>query len=491
MTKKFLRSIFILSILFALLSCASNSNAGNKPGKLVFPKRPSETVKMLYNTAAMKTPSMWGSMNVHDPSIIKDGNMYYVFSTDVAVGNPPTKGVQIRKSKDLIKWDYVGQALNDVPKEAAEYANATCLWAPDVIKVGETYFMYYSASIIGEQTSCIGVATAKNITGPYTDQGLIIKSDFFSVANAIDPSVFIDQDGKLRLTYGSFAGGIMLLELDKTTGKPLPNQGEGKLIATRGAGVGEEGPYIIYNPDFKKYYLFVSYDSFMTDYSIRVGRADNVEGPYYDMNGRKMTDFPFSKDLPPDVDIISADIGYKMMGGYIFSNAKDYWLAPGHNSVLNDNGNWYLCHHARPSNDKNWPYLHIRKILWSDDGWPMANAERYAGEFEQPIPQNKVICENWEIVQHHRCSNENAKAMNFALKADGTVTCSDSFIGNGTWTYTEPASITISVKNGKGRETIIKGKLLACHDWDANANTITFTGIDNYGQAWFGKQILK
>lgn len=484
MIKNFFK-IFVLIFISLLFGCASNSKLENKPGSVVYPKKPSDSVKKLYNTAALRNPAQWGTMNVHDPSIIKDGKMYYIFSTDVAVGNPPTKGIQIRESKDLTNWKYVGQALQELPKAAVDYASATCLWAPDVIKSGDTYFMYYSASIIGEQTSCIGLATAKRVTGPYTDQGLIIKSDFFSVANAIDPAVFFDTEGKLHLTYGSFAGGIMLLDLDSSTGKPLDGQGEGKIIATRGSGVGEEGPYIIYNSDFNKYYLFVSYDSFMTDYSVRVGRADNPYGPYLDTNGRKMTDFPFSKDVPADVDIISADIGYKLIGGYKFKGAQETWLAPGHNSVLNDDGNWYLIHHARPSGDKNWPYLHVRKILWSDDGWPMACAERYAGEIEQPISA-KLVIGSWELIQHHRCSSEDPTSITFTLKENGEADGGE--IGIGTWKHVEPAGIEISLKNSKNRETIIKSKTIACHDWENNSNALTLTGIDNYGQAWFGKQ---
>lgn len=51
-----------------------------------------------------------------------------------------------------------------------------------------------------------------------------------------------------------------------------------------------EGPYIIYNPKFKKYYLFVSYDSLFNDYNVRVGRSDKITGPYVDYNGKLMTD---------------------------------------------------------------------------------------------------------------------------------------------------------------------------------------------------------
>lgn len=36
--------------------------------------------------------------------------------------------------------------------------------------------------------------------------------------NAIDPTVFYDADGRMWMVYGSWSGGIFLLEIDKTTG---------------------------------------------------------------------------------------------------------------------------------------------------------------------------------------------------------------------------------------------------------------------------------
>lgn len=50
----------------------------------------------------------WGSHNVHDPSIIKTGEYYYAYSSDVAWGHAIRAGLQIRRSKDLVEWKTVG-----------------------------------------------------------------------------------------------------------------------------------------------------------------------------------------------------------------------------------------------------------------------------------------------------------------------------------------------------------------------------------------------
>ena len=39
--------------------------------------------------------------------------------------------------------------------------------------------------------------------------------------NAIDPTIFYNSNGKqLFMTYGSWSGGIFILEINKATGKP-------------------------------------------------------------------------------------------------------------------------------------------------------------------------------------------------------------------------------------------------------------------------------
>lgn len=464
------------SLLAFPLSAETDANG------ITYPDRPDDT--MLMQSAAINNTKLWGYLNGHDPSIYKDGNTYWVFSSDVAVGRAPTQGLQVRRSDDLVNWTYEGTALNGIPKPAKDYSGTAALWAPDVIKLGTTYYLYYAGSKMGSQTSCICYATADKITGPWTDKGIIYKSDYTSDENAIDPCVFFDNDKKLWMVYGSFFDGIHLLRMNEKTGLPA-EEGAGRIIATRGDSLGEEGPYIIYNPEFKKYYLFTSYDSLMSDYTIRVGRADSVEGPYYDISGHKMTDYPYSDDLPDDAEIVAADVGYKLMGGYGFKNGEA-WAAPGHNSVLDDNGEWYVVHHARMERDKNWAFLNVRKIMWSDDGWPMASPERYAGEKEQTIPA-EAVNGRWEILQHNRCAILDAVSKESAFKADGKITGGYK----GTWKKTGDYGMTLTLSDEDGNTAEICGKMLPAWDWENGRKCIVFTGIDKNGQAWWAKRTRK
>ena len=64
------------------------------------------------DVAAYSMYLKWGSYNVHDPSIKKFGDYYYCYSTDVGYGTAVPAGIQIRKSKDLVQWQYVGWVFN-------------------------------------------------------------------------------------------------------------------------------------------------------------------------------------------------------------------------------------------------------------------------------------------------------------------------------------------------------------------------------------------
>jgi hypothetical protein len=166
-----------------------------------------------------------------------------------------------RPPAHLQQW--AGYAMDGVPEPAKEWTGASGMWAPEAVKFGQTYYLYYCASQFGKNQSFIGVATSDSAEGPWTDQGEVYKTTKGSRPNAIDPNIVFDKQGNPWLIYGSFFGGIYANRLDPATGKLL-HYGDGTLIAcrehrTRDGSV--EGPYMIYHPGYDMYYLFVSYDS--------------------------------------------------------------------------------------------------------------------------------------------------------------------------------------------------------------------------------------
>lgn len=467
----------LLLLLIGVTGC-SGDGAGKAVSPPVFPEAPQDT--QLYNTSILDDESRWTVNNAHDPAIIKTDQGYYVYSTDVRVAGEAKPGVMVRKSDDLINWTWVGQALPGIPKEALDWTGAVNLWAPDVIQVGDTYRMYYSASTFGSTRSAIGLQTSASPEGPWTDEGLVVKTseNEKDKLNAIDANPVVDAEGNSWMVYGSFFDGIYIAPLDPQTGK-FKGEGYGTRIAARDRATEEgavEGPYIVYNPEFKKYYLFVSYDSLFEDYNVRVARADSITGPYTDVNSMNMLD---TEHLP------QYEVGTKILGGYRFTEGEG-WVAPGHNSVLKDGDDYYIVHHARGETDKNWPYLHVRKMLWTKDGWPVVSPERYAGEYAQDIPKSMIAGE-WEGLAVDPSVDGQVQAVPYTLQANGKAKSEN---GSGKWTFDGKQTLTLEwTESPWGGASTEELKLLPSWDWERSQPALAVTGLNDHGIAVWGKKI--
>ncbi|OMF34741.1 arabinan endo-1,5-alpha-L-arabinosidase [Paenibacillus sp. FSL H8-0548] len=462
----------------ALMTALLLTGCSGQADPTAYPSAPPDY--KLYDTDNLHNEAAWNTSNVHDPSILKDGDTYYIYSTDVKVGGTGTPGIMVRKSKDLISWEWVGYAFVGVPEEAETWTGATGLWAPDIEKFGDTYYLYYSASTFGSNTSYIGVATSSSPEGPWTDQGEVVKTSGVDDPNAIDPNIVLDADGKAWFVYGSFFGGIYVSPLNQETGK-LAEPGFGTKIAARSRSMEQgavEGPYVIYNPEQEKYYLFVSYDSLSSDYNVRVGRSESITGPYLDSNGRDMLDVDYEAQF---------EIGNKLIGGYRF-NEGEGWISPGHNSVLQDGSDYYLVHHARPEQDSNWMYLHVRRMVWTADGWPAVSPERYAGETPQKVAAGSIHGE-WELLVHEKLIDGQVGSNTITLLKNGKIEGGEP---KDYWKFDGDHTLTLYWHDAEGtvisEETVL---LLPAWDWERNKAALVFTGMNESGAAVWGKQLSR
>ena len=97
------------------------------------------------SVAKMEDYRQWGTYNVHDPSCRKLGDYYYMYSTDAIFGENrkearekgvPLGFIQMRRSKDLVHWEFLGWAFPEIPEEAVQWVQshangqgATNIWA--------------------------------------------------------------------------------------------------------------------------------------------------------------------------------------------------------------------------------------------------------------------------------------------------------------------------------------------------------------------------
>ena len=296
----------------------------------------------------------------HDPLIIPLEGEYLGLSTDLRMA-----GVMTRTSPDLEHWSEPFPLLPQTPPSVERLVGTKHFWAPELVKRGDTWRLYCCASRPGRTSSVIGLAESKDPKGPYAYRGDVVVSQHspdHNHANAIDPCVIADREGRDWLIYGSFFGGVRILPLNADGFRDAYD--EGKLIAA-GGHKACEGAYCRYDAAHDRYMLFTSWGDLGADYHIRVAYAQEVTGPYVDSQGYDMTD--------PDPIHVPGD---KLVGGYNF-DLPDLpgVMAPGHNSLLEDRDGLYIVHHARPEGDRRRPFLQIRRLLLSDNGralaWPL------------------------------------------------------------------------------------------------------------------------
>lgn len=295
---------------------------------------------------------------VHDPSIIKQGATYYVFSTgapDGAVGNG---NIQMRTSRDLRHWRYRGVVFPTIPTWITDAVGPLLnLWAPDISYWRGVYHLYYAGSQFGTTNSVIGLATnvtldPTNSAYHWVDRGLVVRSGSQDDWNAIDPTLALDAAGRPWLAFGSFWSGVKLRRVAPTTGK-LATGSEATLyaLASRPDSHAVEAPSILYRRPY--YYLFVSFDLCCrgadSTYRIMVGRATRITGPYVARDGQAMS----------------------AGGATPVLASQGRYRGPGGQSVLRDGPRDLLAHHYYDA-ATGAARLQINPLTWSADGWPHA-----------------------------------------------------------------------------------------------------------------------
>lgn len=300
------------------------------------------------------------AISVHDPVMIQENGTFYIFCTG--------RGISVFSSKDMKTWSREKPVFSIPPQWAVEavpgYRGHT--WAPDISFHNGWYYLYYSVSAFGKNTSCIGLAVNKtlNPSSPdfkWIDKGKVIQSvPGRDLWNAIDPNLQLDDKGAPWLVFGSFWDGMKLVKLDSTFSKPavpekwvtVARRSRTEFMHDTLAGnAAIEAPFLFRKG--KYYYLFVSFDyccrGEKSTYKMMVGRSENIEGPYFDKEKKRM------------------DEG----GGSLVLEGNKRWNGVGHNAVCHFGGKEYLVFHAYDGKDNGRSKLKIMPLTWDENGWPV------------------------------------------------------------------------------------------------------------------------
>ena len=395
--KKMFLSLFAFMLCFAMVTGCGKKSDDSKPLSEV-----------------NKGNAMTG-ISCHDPQIIfADGTYYMTGSHQV-----------LALSNDLFNWDYINKEggtnmfsniyNGDMPafsfvgkNDQGDYS----VWASNIVynENLDKYLMYFCTSSTYIK-STLALAVSDTPEGPYEYTETLLYSGFeksnvdqtnvYDVLgddadieryfkyggynndkwpNCIDPALVTDKDGKQWMVYGSWSGGLFMLEIDKATGLPVhpaddEENGVDSYFGYHLIGGGHhacEGPYITYSEESGYYYLFASFGTLTREggYQIRQFKSENITGPYLDAAGNLMED---QEDY--------TSYGLKMMGNYMLPSLETAYMAPGGQSVFTGaDGDTYIVYHQRFDQGSEYHEPRVHKIFLNEDGWYVAAPFSYNGE---------------------------------------------------------------------------------------------------------------
>lgn len=505
--------------------------------------------------------------SAHDPSIIKVGDEYYAFGTHIEAAKSPdllrwenfTNGYEAENNTlygDLS--ENLAESFEWAGEDDADSEGGFAVWAPEIIynsdyvnEDGSTgaYMLYYSVSSTYIR-SAIGYAVSEDIEGPYEYVDTIIYSDFSEdeaydensdinkqwentnipdlidegvfdepnndwftedgeykssqYTNAIDPNLFYDEEGKLWMTYGSWAGGIYILEVDPQTGQPIyPGEDgeseDGRLIdryfgekISGGYGRSGEGPYVVYDDEADYYYLYVTYGGLDHEggYQMRQFRSKNPNGPYEDASGQnavlpeeydegRIGNHPDKTDHYP--------YGNKMMGNFIFEKELDEgtedgtgYVSPGHNSFLIDEdlNKQFLVFHSRFPESEETHYIRVHQTFKNSNDWPVPTPFRYAGETIEPVDDSEVTG-SYKYINHGKeITADITKSEEITFHDDNTITGAVS----GEWEKYDDYRVNVKLDDGNDYD----GVFLRQWDPDEKDWVMTFSAMSDEGVVIWG-----
>jgi len=287
-----------------------------------------------------------------DPTVVKIGDSYYASATS----NEWAPLFPIFKSEDLENWELVNYVF---PDGAPAWAKNN-FWAPELAydeKQGKIY-AYYTARDKASNRLSVAVASADSPDGKFRDHGPLVAQELGS----IDAFEARDENGKLYLLWkedGNSKGKktpIWAQEINEDRTQLLGKMHELFHNDQPWEGGLVEGIAIFRKND----YFYATYSArgcceITCDYVTGVARSKALLGPW-----EKFDQNPVIQD-------------------------NESWKCPGHGSVVEKDGDFWLLNHAYNSIGSIYVGRQgvLQKVEWTADGWPIfSNNEDYERTME-------------------------------------------------------------------------------------------------------------
>ncbi|MEO8177111.1 MAG: glycoside hydrolase family 43 protein [Sphingomicrobium sp.] len=294
--------------------------------------------------------------NFPDPFVLNNGGEFIAYATNDGINLP------MLASRDLIHWAPVGDPasptnLLDGMPILAPWVKPGFTWAPEVMKVGSRWLLYYTANHRKTDVQCIGVAVASDPRGPFRDTSAEPLVCQYKLGGTIDANPFRDADGKLYIYYKSDGNRIR-----KGTGI------WGQELAADGLSV--VGPAVEISKDDQKWEMRVVEAPTMV--RTPTGYTLLYSAGYYGWNAEDRLS-PYAMGYA----ICSGPLGPCQDGPdnpivHSFKEQEAGCLSgPGHQSVFEAGGRSYITFHAWAASSgcrklEDQRYLYVAPVGWKD-----------------------------------------------------------------------------------------------------------------------------
>ncbi|MDV6169479.1 family 43 glycosylhydrolase [Flavobacterium sp. DG1-102-2] len=282
-----------------------------------------------------------------DPSIIRDKDDFYIVHSSFDY----YPGLLIWHSKDMVNWEPVNHAL---------HKNVGSVWAPDLVKYNNKYYIYFPVSNTNY------VVWADNINGPWSEP-IDLK------IGSIDPGHVVDEKGNRYLYFS--AGDYVPLSKDGLSvtgpakhvydGWPIPREWSIECFCMEGPKILKKGNY---------YYLTVAEGGTAgpaTSHMVVSARSKSPFGPW---------------ENSPYNPIIKT------------GNDAEKWWSKGHSTIIDDAaGNWWMVFHGYENNHYNMGrQTLLQPVEWTKDGW-FKNPDNIKTEEHMHKPKGKVVAAAYSL----------------------------------------------------------------------------------------------
>lgn len=321
----------------------------------------------LFIFLAVKTPAQRLVMagDHPDPSVVKIGDTYWASATT----SNWMPAFPLMRSADLERWETVGHVFPELPTWADYY-----FWAPEISYDNGKVYMYYTAHKKAGNL-CVGISSADNPEGPYTDHGPVICEE----AGSIDAFPMRDETGKLFIIWkedGNSVGKptpIWIQELNESRTAVLGEKKElfrneasweGNLV--EGVSMMRHGDYIY------AFYAAAGCCGKGCNYQSGVARSKKLEGPWEKYPGN-----PILTDEGP-------------------------WKCPGHGTPVEKDGRFYFLYHAYDSSGTVYTGRHgvLKEFVFTADNWVQFKKDTMVnhlpGSPVKDLFNGEVLSKDWQ-----------------------------------------------------------------------------------------------